>query len=309
MENEGRECHSISQRLFESGPPELAGGMTRNEARQYRDIWEAVTDCLQHPLALTRSKDDRTRAIAFSLNPLKYDKVIDMCAKILARNQRSLLKWDYTTPVLPMFGRTGASDEEIEIYKFYDFEVLETCFRRDVELFVLYLTRFEKLCKDAEVEVAVVRDSPPHLNSPRGGPRTSTPRGLANKSGPPPPVDSDDSDVKVDERTVRSPRPPPHRSYPHKKRHHSSNRYELPRRGRRFTEIFGVGGTAPMPDLSRRPAGGDPSDDSSSDSDSSNGGNGGRGRQLLPPPGNPPRQPNRNTQPNAGQEAEHREVT
>ena len=67
-------------------PPELSGGITRNEARKFREIWEAITDCLQCPLALTRAKDNRTKAVAFTLNPVKYDEVIDYCSRMLSKN-------------------------------------------------------------------------------------------------------------------------------------------------------------------------------------------------------------------------------
>ena len=131
-------------------PLELSGGITRNEARKFREIWEAITDCLQCPLALTRAKDNRTKAVAFTLNPVKYDEVIDYCSRMLSKNLRPLMRRNYKIPPLPMFGRKGVSEGDVEVYKFHDFEILETCFRRDIELFVLYLTRFQQLVEEEE---------------------------------------------------------------------------------------------------------------------------------------------------------------
>lgn len=205
-------------------PPELICGITRNETRKFCEIWEAITDCLQHPLALTRTKNKRTKAVAFTLNPLKYDEVIDYCSRMLSKNLCPLMRRNYGIPALPMFGRKDVSEGDVEVYEFHDFEILETCFRRDVELFILYLTRFQQLLEEEEAAKPKIRESPPHFNSLRGGPRTSMPwKASGLPFGP-----AANSDQEPDERTVQSPQPltRPH----HKKHHRSRGRDEIPRR-------------------------------------------------------------------------------
>lgn len=98
-----------------------------------------------------------------------------------------------------MFGRKGVSEGDVEVYKFHDFEILETYFQRNIELFVLYLTRFQQLVKEEEAAKPKARESPPQFDPPRGGPRTSTPwKASSLPFGPAVNSDQEDEDQEPD---------------------------------------------------------------------------------------------------------------
>lgn len=98
--------------------PELVRGpMTRSEARNLRDVWEIVSDCIASPLALLRVTEGGPRVAALAIRPDKYAEVIDYCSGLLAQSMTALLKFNYPIPIMPMFGKNGVSEDAFEVYK------------------------------------------------------------------------------------------------------------------------------------------------------------------------------------------------
>lgn len=290
--------------------PELVRGpMSRNEARNLREVWDIVSNCLSSPLALLRVSKGRHKVAALAIRPDKYAEVINCCSALLAKNMAALLKFNYPIPVMPIFGKNGVSEDAFEVYKFSEFEILGLAFRKEVEAFILYLTRFQHRIEEhaAAEKAKKPRESPPHFDSPRGGPRTSTPKKhqeLDNSD-----IESaDDEGEDLAHRTTRFVTPTQHASQSRMDPlRFSMFDPEVPRRGKRLTELFGKGGIPPPPLRNGQGPGGDPSDDSDSDGDSDRGR---PGRKIPPPPpGKQPKHPHKHNQAAAEPADSHKEVS
>ena len=280
-------------------PEEFDYGLTRSEAQKYRFIWDAITDCLDHPAAMTKAVGEDIKAVGLSVRVKRYQVINEFCSTLLSKHLDSLLDAGFNVPALPKYGKRGCSLSTREWYDTNDYEILGACFRRDVELFVCYLTRFERYTEEQAEALRTIereRDLPPHQGNSRRSRRSSARHEDRNRSGRSNRILEDlQEEDEIPEEDNTSRRPPRTPSVRSGRSGHSSRQenQELPRRGRRYTELFGPGGIPPPPPppraRQRNAPGGDPSDDSSSDSDSGNSRAG--GNRPIPPPIPPPRQP------------------
>ena len=274
-------------------PEEFNHGLTRSEAQKLRNIWDAITECLDYPAAMTKAVGEDIQAVGLSVRLRRYKKVTDYCSSLLSKHLDSLLDLGYHVPALPKYGKKGCSQSTREWYDTNDYEILGACFRRDVELFVCYLTRFENYTEQQAEALRAVernRDLPPHQESSRRSRRSSARPEIQDRSRR---LNRTLEDLAEEDENQEEDLPRPAPRTPSVRSAHSNHsarqqNSELPRRGRRYTELFGTGGIPPPPRIRQRNApGGDPSDSSSSDSDSTNSRASGN-RPLVPP--TPPRQ-------------------
>lgn len=114
--------------------------LERVEYTVLRNYWELFDTCAAFPLKYIHKGTLR----GLGVNSVEYQRLTDKLEELLASQISQLTERRFIIPSIPRFGKYGISYKQPEVYHAEDYVYLMTAFREDVELFCVYLSRFER---------------------------------------------------------------------------------------------------------------------------------------------------------------------